>query len=131
MNNLGQMYLHGLIGPRDPLEAFRWHLAAAKLGNYAASVNVSLAYRSGDGVARDEREARRWAQWTDPGNENAGIGEPTLARTGVFGAVIPPERRALVRAAAEQKVPVTLEFKPLRPDPRLPTFRQVQERLGN
>lgn len=131
MNNLGQLYLDGLIGKRDPAGAFRWHLAAAKLGNYPGSLNVSMAYRSGDGVARDPAEADRWATWKAPANvnKNAGIGDITLSRSGVFGSTMPPRERAGVRIAAERREPLTMTLAPLRPDPSLPTFRQVQQNL--
>lgn len=133
MNNLGQLYLHGLTGKRDPREAFRWHLAAAKLGNYAGSLNVSMAYRSGDGAAQNSAEADRWATWkaSDDDNQNAGIGDLTLARSWVFGNTMPPRERAGVRAAASRREPITLTLAPLRPDPSLPTFEQVRRNLRN
>jgi hypothetical protein len=128
MNNLGQLYLHGLTGRRDPTEAFRWHLAAAKLGNYPGSLNVAMAYRSGDGVAANPAEADRWSTWKAPEtvDENTGIGDLTLSRSRVFGNTIPARERAGVRIAAERREPLTLTLKPLRPDPSLPTFSEVQ-----
>lgn len=133
MNNLGQLYLQGLTGQRDPVEAFRWHLAAAKLGNYPGSLNVSMAYRSGDGVAADPVEADRWATWKAPDeiDENTGIGDLTLSRSRVFGNTVPPRERARVRVAAERCEPLTLTLAPLRPDPSLPTFSEVQRNLRN
>lgn len=133
MNNLGQLSLSGLIGRRDPVEAFRWHLAAAKLGNYPGSVNVSMAYRSGEGVAADPAEADRWATWRAPEklDENTGIGDLTLSRSRVLTNTMPPRERAGVRIAAERREPLTLTLRPLRPDPSLPTFRQVQQNLRN
>jgi Sel1 repeat len=133
MNNLGQLYLSGLMGRRDPAQAFRWHMAAAKLGNYAGSLNVAMAYRSGDGVAQNAAEADRWSTWRAPENldANTGIGEPTLSRSRVFGNTIPPRERAGVRIAAERREPLTLTLRPLRPDPSLPTFSEVQRNLRN
>ena len=61
MNNLGELYLAGVLGRRDVEEAFRWHLAAARAGNPIAAANVSLDYRMGRGVAVDEGQAREWA----------------------------------------------------------------------
>ncbi len=133
MNNLGQLYLHGLTGRRDAREAFRWHLAAAKLGNYPGSLNVAMAYRSGDGVAANPVEADRWSTWTAPNavDDNSGIGELTLSRSRVFGNTMPPRERAGVRIAAERREPLTLTLSPLRPDPSLPTFSEVQRNLRN
>jgi len=131
MNNLGQLYLHGLTGRRDSREAFRWHLAAAKLGNYPGSLNVAMAYRSGDGVGANSTEADRWSTWKAPEavDENTGIGDLTLSRSRVFGNTMPPLERAGVRIAAERREPLTLTLRPLRPDPSLPTFSEVQRNL--
>jgi hypothetical protein len=130
MNNLGQMYFHGLGTARDLAEAFRWHMAAAREGNPAGAMNVALAYHAGAGVPRDLAEAERWSTWT-PGPNTPGLAEPTLGRMRVFGSTLPPDRRALIRAAAEKAAPVTMAMKPLQPDSRIPTFDSVRKKLEN
>ncbi len=87
MNNLAELYLHGLLPGRDAAEAFRLHLAAARAGNPAAAMNLALDYRIGQGVARDETEARKWATFT-PRSDIPDIGQLTLSRTRVYGVPI-------------------------------------------
>jgi hypothetical protein len=130
MNNLAELYLSGMTGRHDNEEIFRLHLAAAEAGNFTAAANVQIDYLDGRGVARDPAKAEQWAVWT-PKHGLDDIAEPTFGRTNMFGEPIPAERRAFIRAAAEQNVPVTTKFTPMKPNPNLPTFKQVQEKLRN
>lgn len=134
MNNLGQLYSNGVFGPAGPGsplldEGFRWMLRAAEAGNPVAAMNVSLAYREGRGVARDAAKASHWATWTAEKTEPHDLSEPTLSRTNLFGMPLPPELRAHIRASAKAAQPVTTNFRPLQPDPRLPTFGSVSSKL--
>ncbi len=128
MNNLGELYLAGVLGRRDVEEAFRWHLAAARAGNPIAAANVSLDYRMGRGVAVDEGQAREWATFL-PRKGAPDLGYLTLRRTEMMGSPVDDHTRHIIVASAEKGLPVTINFKPLRPDPPLPTFGQVQQQL--
>jgi hypothetical protein len=53
--------LRGVIDPKS-VEAFRWALKSAELGNHLAMRRVSLMYGSGTGTAKNITEATRWHQ---------------------------------------------------------------------
>lgn len=125
MNNLGQLYLSGVVGRTDQREAFRWHLAAARAGNPIGVMNVAIAYTAGQGIAADPAAASSWSSWQPTHVSKADLVEPTLERTHLFGTTVPEARRALIRAAAKSGEPLRLTLTPMQPDPRLPTFRQV------
>ena len=127
-NNLGDLYLSGTLGKGREDEAFRMHLAAAKAGNPVASLNVSLDYRIGRGTAIDRAEADRYAT-IRPQGESADLGTLTLARTRLGGTEIDPHMAATIRAAAAQHEPLTINFRPLQPDARLPTFHEIETQL--
>jgi uncharacterized protein len=44
------------------VESFKWFKVAAEGGNAEAQWHLSKAYRSGEGVAINDREADRWAK---------------------------------------------------------------------
>ena len=48
--------------------------------------------------------------------------------SGFFGLKIPDDKRAEIRAAAEQSSHVQITQRPLQPDARIPTFRQTVEK---
>jgi hypothetical protein len=128
MNNLGELYLAGLGVPQDAAAAFSWHLAGARAGNPVAAMNTALDFRIGRGVGTNLAEAGKWSGWIGkPGASD--LGDLTLERTTMFGAGVPARERALIRAAADQSIPVTTTLKPLKADPNLATFRQVREQL--
>lgn len=132
MNNLGNLYEQSLLsGNRNLHEAFRWYMAAARAGNPIGAFNLSLHYRGGLGVTRDFAEADKWAKWSPVKYNEADLSEPTLERTRIFGSAVPAPLRAKLRAVADDGPPAyaTLELSPLKPDPSLPTFSQVQEQL--
>lgn len=128
MNNLGELYMSGMLGGRDVTEGFRWHLAAARAGNPVAAANVALDYKIGRGVGADDGQSREWATFL-PRNGTPDLGFLTLKRTEMYGTPIDGRMRRLIVASAEQHVPVTIDLKPMRPDPRLPTFHEVQQQL--
>jgi hypothetical protein len=130
MNNLGDLYGLGRLGKSDPQTAFQWHLAAARAGNPVGAFNVSLAYREGRGVARDIAEADRWARWSPVRFQDRDLSNPTLARTHFFGDTLAEPMRHKLQAVARSGPPAyaVLELKPMKPDPRLPTFSDVQRR---
>ena len=60
MNNIGEMYRHGLGVTKDYDEALSWYKKAAELGNAAAMYNIGYMYLLGTGVAKDDNEALSW-----------------------------------------------------------------------
>ncbi len=59
---LGTIYYHG--SPRITVpnykEALKWNMLSAKQGFAPAEFNVGYAYFTGEGVARDLKEAMKW-----------------------------------------------------------------------
>ncbi len=55
------MCRQGLGGPQDFEEALRWFRRAAEQGNGGAQNHLGLMYFEGDGIAKDEIEAYKWA----------------------------------------------------------------------
>jgi len=49
----------GFLGP-DPVEAFHWHLEAARAGHPEVCNSVSRAYESGHGIKPSRRKAFHW-----------------------------------------------------------------------
>ena len=58
--NLGQEYMNGFRGPRDPAEAAKWFRKAADQGNLIAAIRLGDLFKEGTGVRRDWKEAARW-----------------------------------------------------------------------
>ena len=131
MNNLGQMYLSGRGSRQDHDAAFRWHLAAARAGNPVGRMNVAIAYSAGHGVAPDAVEAAKWTAWMPNDGRAADLLEPTLARTKLFGTILPERERELLRASAKVGAAVTMTMRPLQADPSLPTFQEAEGTLPN
>lgn len=124
MNNLADLYLSGVAGEGRAEEAFKLHSAAAKAGNPVASLNLSLDYKIGRGVAADSGAAAKYATVT-PQSGSPDLGTLTLGRTTFGGTAIDPHMVAMIRAAAEHHEPLTVNFSPMKPDPRLPTFHEI------
>ncbi len=57
---LGNRYLNGAGGAKDPVEAAKWFRKAAEQGNGPASYELGLMYREGAGVPRDGDQAVKW-----------------------------------------------------------------------
>jgi len=129
-NNLGQLYLTGMLHSASREEGFRLCMEAARTGNPVAAMNVALAYSDGMGVTRDLAEATRWGTWSAKDYDPRDLQEPTLSRTHLFGTELPPEIRASIRASVESGRPLTSTFRPLPPDPSLPTFSSVRNKLN-
>lgn len=121
MNNLGELYRHGLIG-EDQAAARDWFVAAARAGNPLGYWNAWIAYSSGP--ERDPAELAKWSSWTAPPGIAADLAEPTFGRTTRFGVPMPPDERAAYRQAALTGAPMTIKVEPMKPDPRIPTFRE-------
>ncbi len=130
MNNLGDLYGQGYLGKADWQEAFKWHLAAAQAGNPVGAFNISLAYRDGRGVARDVAAADKWALWSPVNFKERDLSDPTLGRTRFFGTALPEPVQRKLQSVAKDGPPsyTVLDLKPMKPDPRLPTFSDVQRR---
>jgi len=130
MNNLAELYLSGRLGERNLQQAFNWHLAGARAGNPVAAMNLVLTYKTGMGVPRDPAEAAKWASFM-PADDAANASDMTLSRTNVYGSPIAPQQVAVLRASAKQHLPVQMDYAPLKPDSRLPTFHAVETGLGS
>lgn len=127
-NNLGDLYLTGMLGKGRDDDAFRLHLAAAEAGNPVASLNVSLDYRIGRGTAPDAAAADKYAT-IHPQAGSPDLASLTLARTRFGGTAVDPHMVAMIRDAAEKHEPLTINFRPMQPDARLPIFHHVQTGL--
>ena len=124
-NNLGDLYLSGMLGKGREDDAFKLHLTAAKAGNPVASLNVSLDYRIGRGTVADPVEADKYAILR-PQADTPDLGKITLSRTRLGGTTVDPHMIAMIRDAAERHQPITVNFRPVRPDARLPTFHSIE-----
>jgi hypothetical protein len=123
MNNLGQLYAEGRGIERDPMEAHRWSLAAAKAGNPVGAMNVVIL-ASGAG----ERNPKEMKEWSTYFPENANLDdlkEPTLERTTLFGGSLPEEKGQQIRQAALAKSPMWFSLESMRPEPSMPKFQKV------
>lgn len=130
MNNLGQILLSGAFGSARRGEGVPWIVRAAEAGNPVGAINLSLIYTDGMTVPRDLEQAERWSHWTDKVTDPRDLGSPTLERTNMVlaGALERPLIGA-IRAKAKMREELTVTFKPMQPDARLPTFRSVQEQI--
>ena len=129
MNNLGQLYLFGLLGARDYQAAIGWHLSAARAGNPVAAINVALAYRIGQGVKADAAESLKWARFV-PVSDSPDLDDMTLARTALYGSVMDAKALSLIRNAAAESKAVGFGFEPLKPAAGMPSFRSVKNDLS-
>ncbi len=59
-NNIGYLYLHGMLVTQDPNRALEWYTRAAERGLPTAEYNLAYIYQTGNGVAANPREAARW-----------------------------------------------------------------------
>jgi TPR repeat protein len=62
MDNLGNLFQHGLGVPKDFLEAREWYQKAAAAGAAVGMTNLGRLYVSGNGVPKDYTEALKWFQ---------------------------------------------------------------------
>ena len=62
---LGQIYLIGSAGARDPEKAAKLFAQATELGNPLAMNALGIAYRLGDGVARSDAAAYAYFKLAD------------------------------------------------------------------
>ncbi|WP_447970521.1 tetratricopeptide repeat protein [Nitrospira sp. M1] len=130
MNNLGQLYLHLQLGGTDSEQmAYRWHLAAAEIGNSVAIMNVALAHLAGQGVVQDQNEAKRWLTWIPSGGITPDLVEPTFRRTKFFGSVISETTRSRIRTAAKNGMSLELKISDIQPSSDLPTFKNVIRKM--
>lgn len=133
-HSLGVLYLTGRGVSRDPAEAARWFLRAARNGNLAGEVEYAILLFNGEGVPADEALAARTfrrAAWR--GNA---IAQNRLARLYVVGRGVPQN---LVEAAAWHLVAagqgltdawLDQALRNLSPDDRARAERLAAERAG-
>ena len=57
---LGDIYIRNFDVPRDYVEAAKWYLKAAELGDLESQGNIASMYRDGVGVPQDKNEAFKW-----------------------------------------------------------------------
>ena len=130
MNNLGQILLSGALGSARRREGVPWLIRAAEAGNPIGSVNLSLVYTDGMTVSRDLEQAERWSHWTDKITDRRDLASPTLERTNmVLAGTLDRSLVAAIRAKAKTKEELTVTFRPLPPDQRVPTFESVRKAL--
>jgi TPR repeat protein len=130
MNNLGQILLSGAFGSARRSEGVPWLVRAAEAGNPVGAINLSLVYTDGMTVPRDLAQAERWSHWTDKITDPRDLRSPTLERTNmVLAGTLERPLVAAIRAKAKTKEELTVTFKPLPPDPRVPTFEAVRKAL--
>jgi TPR repeat protein len=94
-HGLGVLYSRGDLLPKDPAEAARWFLRAAKNGNIAGAVEYAIALFNGDGVPKNEPLAARY--FRRAAAQGNAIAQNRLARLYATGRGVP---RNLVEAAA-------------------------------
>jgi TPR repeat protein len=94
-HGLGVLYARGDILPKDPTEAARWFLRAARNGNIAGEVEYAIALFNGDGVPKNEPLAARY--FRRAAAQGNAIAQNRLARLYATGRGVP---RNLVEAAA-------------------------------
>jgi TPR repeat protein len=92
---LGVLYARGELVPKDPAEAARWFLRAARNGNTAGEVEYAIALFNGEGTVKNEPMAARYFRRA-AARGNA-IAQNRLARLYATGRGVP---RNLVEAAA-------------------------------
>jgi len=130
MNNLGELAVTGVLGGERKLdEAFAWYLAAARAGNPVGAMNVSLAYRIGEGVIQDTGEAQRWAEFV-PAIDSPDLDDVTLSRTTLHGSNVDAKLRSTIRNAAVEHKAIGVTFEPLKQSARIPTFHNVSRELS-
>jgi hypothetical protein len=130
MNNLGQLYTGGVFGSTRRADGAQWILRAAEAGNPLGAINASLLYTDGMGVPRDTAQAARWGRWTGENTDRRDLAYPTLEHTTMV--LSGTSERPLVwqiRKTVETREPLNVTFRPMQPDPRLPTFHDVQKTL--
>ena len=98
-------------------------------GNPIAAMNVSLAYRMGQGVTSDQAESQKWARLV-PVSDSPDLDELTLARTTIFGSTIDAKMRSLIRNAAVEHKAVGFGFEPMKPAAGMPSFHSVTNELN-
>ncbi len=59
---MGRMYFYGDGMPQDSEQAVEWWQKAAAQGNYDAQVSLVCAYRTGEGVEKNQRLANYWLE---------------------------------------------------------------------
>jgi TPR repeat protein len=59
-NNLGYLYLHGIVVAQDPDRAIAWYTQAAERGLTTAEYNLAYLYQTGNGTAPNPRVAVQW-----------------------------------------------------------------------
>jgi TPR repeat protein len=129
MNNLGELYASGWVDGQNFEKALGLYKAAAQAGSAAGAMNVSLAYRTGRGVARDLSAAKKWAAFV-PEHGRTDFDDVALARSTVFGGNVAPKALATMRGAAVKDEAVAVGFQPMKPSASIPTFRSATSQLG-
>lgn len=78
---IGQAYAVGMGNyPKDPKKAFTWFLKAAQQGDIDSQVEVGIAYRDGDGVKKNLKEAIKWLEMATSSGDMQGRFELAMLR---------------------------------------------------
>lgn len=89
--------------PRDMVEAAKWYLKGAKLGDAPSQVAIGQCYENGEGVTKNINEAAEWyRKAADQGNAD---GQRLLAIAYLYGRGVPKninKAKILAQQAADQ-----------------------------
>jgi TPR repeat protein len=101
-NNLGFLYLHGIVVDKDPRQAIAWYTRAAQRGLATAEYNLGYLYQAGGdhGIAPNPREAVRWYELAAAQNHPEACNNLAMMYTdGSLGVRDLPRARAWLKRA--------------------------------
>jgi TPR repeat protein len=99
-NNVGYLYLHGMLVRQDPSRALEWYARAAARGLPTAEYNLAYLYQTGNGVPANPREAARWyEQAASQGHAEAANNLAIMHTDGSLGRRDLPLARAWMKRA--------------------------------
>lgn len=92
-SSLGDIFLNGGEGVEpDAVEALRWHLSAAQLGDESSQVTVGMMYAEGFGTEQDYHNARHW--FHEAASQGSAAGMFNLGIIHDYGYGVPIDRIA-------------------------------------
>jgi len=77
---LGDIYLKGIGVEKDPQKALQYYFTAALNVNAVAAYNISMMYKTGDGIEQNMEKYREFLQMAVEGGDRKGIMEAKNAR---------------------------------------------------
>ncbi len=131
LNNLGKLYMYGVVERPDQPRGFDLLMRAARKGNPVARWNVSMSYLSGMGVDMDLAEAAEWRTWTRSDAIKPDLDQPTFSRTKLMGGNLPEWERNNILVTSEYLAPTAENTRPARAHPEVLTTNELVEKLAN